>query len=170
MEALLALWVPILLAAVLMFVVSSIAWTVLPHHKRDWAKVPNEPAAVTALTGVARGQYVLPKEHMHSDWAAFLLVRDRRASMGKSLFLHFLNQLMIAILTGYILYYALPPEADYLRVFRVAGTALLLGQVGALFSRSIFWGWSWRSTLKEVVDGIVYALLAAGVFGWWWVR
>jgi len=170
MEGILALWIPIVLATVLMFVASAVVWMVLPHHKKDWAALPNEAAAASALSGTPSGQYVVPKNHMASDWAAFVLVRSARSSMGKNMTLHFLNQLLISAMTAYIIFYSLPYEAGYLQVFRVAGSALLLGYIGALLNRSIFWGWTWRSTLMEVVDGIIYSLLGAGVFGWWWVH
>jgi hypothetical protein len=33
------------------------------------------------------------------------------------------------------------------------------------------WAWRrWSTTLKGVFDGLVYALLTAGVFGWLWPR
>ncbi|MGQ0562502.1 MAG: hypothetical protein ACT443_11580 [Gemmatimonadota bacterium] len=127
MEALAALWKPILLAAIVMFIASAIAWMLLPHHGKEWQKVP-------------------------------------------SLTLWFLNLLYISALAGYLLYNAVVSETEYLEIFRVAGTALLLGHTGALFARAIFWGFRWRSIVIEFVEGGVYSLLAAGVFGWWWLR
>lgn len=170
MEALIILWVPILLAAAVMFIASSIAWTVLPHHKKDWARLPDEAAAVNLLSGVESGQYVVPKDDMKAGWYATVLVKRGRVSMSKSLTLWFLNQLLIALMTGYLIYYALVPEAEYLLVFRIAGTALVLGQIGALFARAIWWGFKWSSVVVETVEGVIYAVLAAGIFSWWWVR
>jgi hypothetical protein len=169
MEGLIALWIPILLAAIVMFFASSIAWMLLPFHKHDWAKLPDQAAAMNALAGVEPGQYLAPHGDMNAPWFASILVQ-RRVNMGTRLTLWFLNQLLIAALTAYLIYYALPPEAEYLLVFRIAGTALVLGQIGALFARAIWWGWKWNVVLVEAVEGVVYALLAAGVFGWWWVR
>lgn len=170
MDALIALWVPILLAAALMFIVSSIFWMLLPHHKNDWAQLPDEAAAVKLLSGVPGGQYVVPKGDMTSKWHATILIKQGGVNMVRNLVLWFLNQLLIAIMTGYLIYHALPPEAEYLLVFRIAGTALVLGQIGALFARAIWWGWRWSSVLVETLEGIIYAVLAAGVFSWWWVR
>ena len=42
MVTLAALWMPIVLSAVLVFVVSSIVWMALPHHKSDTAGLPDE--------------------------------------------------------------------------------------------------------------------------------
>jgi len=41
--------------------------------------------------------------------------------------------------------------------------------VGQL-SNGIWKGQTWSVTFKEVVDGLVYALLTAGTFGWLWPR
>ena len=57
-----ALWLPILLSAVLVFVVSSILHMVLPIHKSDYKKLPGEDAVMAAMReqGVAPGHYVFP--------------------------------------------------------------------------------------------------------------
>ena len=35
---------------------------------------------------------------------------------------------------------------------------------------SIWKGQPWSATLKSVFDGLLYALVTAGVFGWLWPR
>ncbi len=42
MVALQALWLPILLSSIIVFVVSSIIHMLLPWHKSDYARVPDE--------------------------------------------------------------------------------------------------------------------------------
>ena len=62
MVALTALWVPILLSAVIVFVASSIIHMVLPYHRSDYKKLPDEDKVTAALrsAGVTRGMYVFP--------------------------------------------------------------------------------------------------------------
>src|SRR5687768_14794807 len=57
-----ALWLPILLSAVLVFVVSSIIHMVLKYHNTDYRKLPNEDAVRAAIRAgnPAPGQYVTP--------------------------------------------------------------------------------------------------------------
>ena len=55
-----ALWLPILLSAVFVFIASSVIWMILPHHKGDFQKLPDEEAARAALKNVAPGQYLIP--------------------------------------------------------------------------------------------------------------
>ena len=62
MVTLSALWLPILLSAVLVFVASSIIHMVLPYHKNDMLKVPNEDDVVEAVrrANVPPGDYGAP--------------------------------------------------------------------------------------------------------------
>ena len=50
------LWVPILVATVLVFVASNLVWMVLPHHKGDTRRLPEEAPVVE----VARQQDLKP--------------------------------------------------------------------------------------------------------------
>lgn len=49
MVALTALWLPILLSAVLVFIASSILHMVFPIHRRDFKKVPGEDKLLEVL-------------------------------------------------------------------------------------------------------------------------
>ena len=60
------------------------------------------------------------------------------------------------------------PGANYLDVFRLAGTSAFLAYALALPQHSIWFRRRWRTTLLTMVDGLVYALLTAGAFGWLW--
>ena len=45
-----------------------------------------------------------------------------------------------------------------------------MGYAIALWQASIWMGRSWSTTLKGTFDGLIYALLTAGTFGWLWPR
>lgn len=179
------LWMPILVSALLVFVGSFVAWVVLPHHKSDWKKLPDEEAVRKALTkDIPPGQYVVPyaadsKAMQSEDYikkceegpAGILTVRRRgRPSMGKPLALSFLYYIVVATAVAYVTGRALPPGARYLEVFRIAGTTAMMAYAGALATDAIWFGRPWSATLKETADGIVYGLLTAGAFGWLWPR
>ena len=53
-------------------------------------------------------------------------------------------------------------------VFRYAGTTAFLGYALALLHDSIWYHRKWSTTIKHIIDGLIYALLTAGVFGWLW--
>ena len=62
MEFLTQLWLPIVLSAVFVFIVSSIIHMVLQTHNSDVKKMNNEEAVLEALrtNGVAPGVYMFP--------------------------------------------------------------------------------------------------------------
>src|SRR5690348_1501108 len=63
MTGLAALWLPILLSAVLVFLVSSAIHMASPWHKSDYPRVPNEDKLRDALRPLAipPGDYMVPR-------------------------------------------------------------------------------------------------------------
>jgi hypothetical protein len=181
-----ALWLPILLSTVIVFGVSSIIHTVLPWHKSDYARVPNEDKVMDALRPLAipPGDYMLPRpsssQEMRSpDFAekvkkgpvmVLTVMPNRMMPMGKNLALWFVYSAIISLFAAYVAGRALPVGAPYLRVFRFAGTTAFLGYSGALWQMSIWYRRAWSTTIKSTIDGLIYGLLTAGTLGWLWPR
>ena len=184
MVVLSSLWLPILLSTVFVFIASFLMWVVLPHHKSDWKEAPDEEGLRRAANegGLPPGQYVIPycvdTKEMNSPEMVekyergpnvFLTVKPPgKPGMGKNLVLTFIYYLVISIFIAYLAGNTLAPDADYLSIFRVTGTAGVLAHCAAVIPNAIWFGRTWSSALKEVGDGIVYALLIAGTFGWLW--
>ena len=63
MLGLTTLWVPIVVSAIAVFVASSLVHMVLPWHKTDYGKLPNEDAVQAALRPFALppGDYMVPR-------------------------------------------------------------------------------------------------------------
>ena len=93
---------------------------------------------------------------------------SRPPAMGKSLLLWFLFSVVISFFAAYLASRTLGPGTHYLQVFRVVGTAAFLGYAGAQSMDSIWMGQKWSTTLKHIFDGLLYALVTAGCFGWLW--
>ena len=91
-------------------------------------------------------------------------------SMGRNLGLWFLYIVAVSSLSAYIAGRALPVGAEYLHVFRFAGAAAFIGYSVALWQLSIWYRRAWSTTIKATVDGLIYAFLTAGAFGWLWPR
>lgn len=183
MVPLTALWWPILVAAVLAFVASSIIHMALRIHRNDFGRLPDEEGLLAAMrdAGVDRGEYVFPHaadlEEMKSPE-----MRERQArgpvgimtvfagppSMGKQLTLWFAHLVVVSVFVAYVCGRVFAPGADYLEVFQVAGTVAIMAYALGEPVRSIWWGRPWSNTLKATFDGVVYGLLTAGVFGWLW--
>jgi hypothetical protein len=90
--------------------------------------------------------------------------------MGAQLFQWFLYTILIGITAAYISGRALAPGAHYLQVFRFAGATAFYGYSLALLQFSIWYKRAWGTTLRSVVDGLIYAFVTAGFFGWLWPR
>ena len=183
MVSIISLWLPILLSAVLVFIASSIIHTVLKYHNSDFGKVPSEDAVMDALRpfGIPPGEYMMPhcadhkvmkepafKEKLERGPVAFLTVMTRDFAVGKSLVLWFVYCIAIGIFSAYIAGRALEPGTAYIQVFRFAGAAAFGGYALGLAQNSIWYKRAWSSTIKSMMDGLIYAMLTAGVFGWLW--
>jgi len=178
------LWLPILLSAVFVFVVSSILHMVLPIHKGDYKKLPGEEKLMEAMRGqgVSPGTYMFPCAACMKDMGSpemiekfkqgpvgFLTVVPSGApAIGKNLIQWFLYSLVMGIFVAYIARLGLGREAAYLAVFRTTGTVAILGYAIAAIPDSIWKGQRWSITLKFLFDGVVYGLVTAGTFGWLW--
>jgi hypothetical protein len=88
--------------------------------------------------------------------------------LGKSLVQWFVYCIVVGILAAYVSSRAVGPGADYLAVFRFAGTTAFIAHAVGLWQNSIWYKRSWSWTLKSTFDGLIYALLTAGTFGWLW--
>lgn len=183
MVTILDLWLPIVLSAIVVFLASSLVWMVLPHHKNDWGELSDEDAVIKALNaqGVKAGQFHFPacktreqmkdpevQKKLKEGPAGMMILRAGRPNMGACLAQYFIYCLAVSVLVAYVAGRGLAPGAAYLDVFQVAGAAALLGYSAALIPSAIWIGRSWSSVIKEVIDGVVYGLLTAGIFGWLW--
>ena len=77
---------------------------------------------------------------------------------------------MVGLFAAYVAGRALPPGTIYLQVFRFVGTTAFMGYTLALWPMSIWYRRAWTITIKSTIDGLIYALLTAGTFGWLWPR
>jgi sulfite exporter TauE/SafE len=90
--------------------------------------------------------------------------------MPKFLGLWFAYCVLIGFFVAYLAAHTIPPHTHYRAVFRIVGAAAFLAYGLGTISNAIWKGQTWSFTIKEVLDGLVYALLTAGTFGWLWPR
>lgn len=188
MVSLTALVIPILISAVVVFIASSIIHMVLPYHRTDVRKVPlqqeNDILETLRRLNLPPGDYAAPHAgsaaamkdpefvaKMRKGPLVFLtLAPGAVPSLGTSLSLWFIYIVVVTVFAAYITSRAAGPGTDYLTVFRFVGTTAFMGFSLALLHESIWYKRSWSRTFKSIFDGLVYALLTAGVFGWLWPR
>lgn len=184
MIPILSLWMPILASAVFVFIMSSILHMVLKYHQADYRKLPDEEAVLEALYAAspAPGLYhfphcATPKEMGEPDMVEKLnrgpvgfitVIPSGPMNMGKYLGQWFVFTVLVGVFIAYIAGRTHAPGTAYLSIFRFTGTvAFMTYGVGALVD-SIWRGAPWSNTARTVADGLVYALVTAGAFGWLW--
>jgi hypothetical protein len=183
MVPLTSLWLPILLSAVAVFVASSVIHMVFRYHRHDYAKAPSEDAILDVLRGLSRGDYFLPHgegpEAMKDpafrakvERGPVALVRiiseKGQPSFQKALVLWFVYSLIVGVFAAYITGRAHGPGVEYLKIFRFSATTAFLGYALAMAQDSIWYGRPWTTTGRALLDGLIYALLTGGFFGWLW--
>lgn len=184
MVPILELWLPILVAAVLVFVASSIIHMLLGYHTGDFDSVPSEERARAALRdlGLPPGNYATPKAGSMKEMSdpAFVAKQEEGPvalltvlpngpmRLGPMLAQWFVFSLVVGILVAYVAGRVLEGGAEYLTVFQVTGAVAFVAYAAGSWPESIWFGRKWSTTLKNTLDGLIYALLTAGAFGWLW--
>ncbi|MEL7471736.1 MAG: hypothetical protein AAGK04_00335 [Planctomycetota bacterium] len=182
MSDLIALWIPTVAAAAACFILSTLFWTALPLHDRDYNELPDPDAFndFFAAQKIRHGeQYMFPfsrdKKHMSTPefqerynkgpWGT-LRVFPGKANMGKNIVLTFAYFLISSFLIGYVLSVALEPGAAFARVFQLGATVGVLAHTTAPFLNHIWFRPPGRAMLTGVVDGVTYGLVTGLVFAW----
>lgn len=184
MVSIAALWLPILVAAVLVFVASYLIHMVLGYHRTDFRKVPSEDAAMDALRpfSLAPGDYHMPSpgspaamrnpefvaKMKKGPVVVMTVFPPGEVGMGARLAAWFAFCLVVGLFAAYLTSRALPAGSPYMEVFRFAGTVAFIGYGLALWEDTIWFNRAWQINAKNTVDALVYGLLTGGAFGWLW--
>lgn len=184
MVTVMSLWIPILVSAVSVFIVSSIIHVALPYHHTDFGKLPAEAEIMDALRDfdIPPGDYEMPKATTAAEgksaeyqerWkqgpvAQITVLPTTPPPIGKRLGVWFLYLVVVAGFAAYLAGAALAPGAPFGAVFRLVGCAAFGGYALALVQTSIWYNRAWGTTGKLLFDGLIYALVTAAIFGWRW--
>ena len=174
------LWLPILVSAVVTFVASAIIWMAFKWHNSDYKKAADEETVRAALNGAEPGFYVLPycldpaefkdpemqQKFKDGPLGYITIVPSGLPKMGPKLISMFLFFLFVGVLCAYFVTRTVGADADYLAVFRIAGTVAFIANGIAHVPDSIWFGKPLSVTIKNLLDALIYGLLTGGVFGW----
>lgn len=186
MDQIIELWQPIVVSAVFVFIVSAVIWMATPLHKHDYKNPGDKEGAILSMLKNEKmepGVYCVPwmqcdkggdkkalmEKYNAGPWAS-LTVMGSKPSMGMSLTLWFLNTLLISAMVGYITFHTLPNNPHYLKVFQAAGTAATLAYCGYLLPLAAWHAVPMKQLPAKFFDGLLYACVTAGTFGWLWPK
>ncbi|MCE9603130.1 MAG: hypothetical protein K8S21_13075 [Gemmatimonadetes bacterium] len=180
----LALWIPIVVSAVFVFIALMLIHGLLGWHRDDMIAVPGEAEfleRVRAL-GVSPGDYRFPYGRTTADMttpefeakmkqgpAGIMSVWPSGGlDMGRMMGLWFVYSLVIAVLVAFVTGRTHGPGAESLEVFRVSATVTFCCYVMAHWQNWIWWGRSTRFTVTYSLDGVLFALVTGATFAWLW--
>jgi hypothetical protein len=183
------LWLPIVVSAVLVFVVSAVTHMLIPARQTEWGHLAKEGELQEALRGARPGLYGFPmpasvdqrgKPAAMKRWAEgpsgwLAVVPPGPINMGRNLGLSFLMNLFVSFSVAYVATLTLGavPLASLPHdrtVFRVVCTIGFLAYgVGAIYEAIWFWR-PWKTLAYTAVDALLYGLVMGGTFGWLWPR
>jgi hypothetical protein len=181
-----SLWLPIVVSALFVFIASSLIHMVFNYHANDRKKLPDDAAFAEAIRklNIPPGEYAYPlassvkemnspehRDKVKKGPGVLLTIWPGGSpSMAGSFLQWFVYSILVSVFAAYVTGRALEAGAPYLAVFRFAGVSAFMCYAVAGWQESIWWKRSWSTTLKNTIDGLIYALLTAGVFGWLWPR
>lgn len=179
-----SLWLPILASAILVFVVSSILHMVFKYHHKEFRQLPSEDETLEMLhsAGVTPGLYHFPycaspndmskpevaKKYARGPAGFLTVIPSGTPNMGKYLVQWVLYTVLVGVFLAYLAGRTFGEGENYLTVFRFVGTAAFMTYGVGQIADSVWKGTPWSATGKNVFDGLLYALVTAGVFGWLW--
>ncbi len=185
MNACLSLWLPILLSAVVVFVISSLIHMLLNWHASDYGTLANEDDVRAALrAGNAKpGRYVMPhckdmkdmaSEAMKQKYAEgpvghITLLPNGQPAMGKYLGMWFLFCILVSAAAACLASRLIPLDHAFARsAAKLAFSVSFIGYGFGTFQESIWTGRPWSQSVKYLVDAALYAIGTGAVFYFLW--
>lgn len=178
-----SLWLPVVVSAVAVWLVSAVLHMVLKYHRADFKQLSNEESVGQALRAATSGPgvYVIPycemsqmkdpavqKRYEDGPVGLLTVMRSGMPNMGKLLGLWFLFCFLVSFVTGYVARHSLDPGAYGMEVMRLAGTVAFVGYGFGYIQDSIWHGMPWSNTLRGLLDALIYGVVTGLVFRFLW--
>ena len=181
-----SLWIPVVVSAVVVFVISSILHMALKYHRADYKALPNEDAVRDALGkgSLAPGLYQLPycsdmKEMQDPAKKAkfekgpvgvITIIPNGLPAMPKYLGQWFVFSFVVSFTSAYVARHTLHPGDDPILVMRITGTVAFVGYGLTNVLDSIWKGQPWSNTARSLIDGAIYAVATGATFCTLWPK
>jgi hypothetical protein len=178
------LWLPIVVAAIAVFVVSSILHMALRFwHGPDCRGFSNEAEVGAAIRNGnnGAGMYMIPyctpemmkdpstAEKMKQGPVGVVYLRQPgMMNLGAYLGSWFAFCLLTSFLCAVLAAHTIPAGADHQHVLHVIAFVAAMAYGLAPIPNAIWWGQPWPATIKHVIDGVIYGGVTGLAFCWLW--
>ena len=179
-----SLWLPVIVSAVAVFVVSSVLHMVLKYHKSDYKKLPGEEAVREALGkgALPPGLYPIPhcaemsemrepammEKYAKGPVALIAVLPNGAPAMPKLLGMWFAFSLLISFVVGYVARHSLTAATDGYTVLRVTSAIAFCAYGIAHISNAIWFGQPWSNTVRSMIDSLIYSITTGICFRLLW--
>jgi hypothetical protein len=161
---------------------------VLPYHRTDVRKLPvdKEDQVLDALNriAVAPGDYAVPHaggsagmrdpafiaKATKGPLAFMTLAPGSAPSMGPYLALWFVYCLVVSAITAYIVWRLFGRMHGFGGLFRLGSAIAFVSYGMALPQMSIWYRRSWATTIKSLIDSVIYGVVTGAAFGYLWPK
>ena len=185
MDALVVLWLPILVSAVSVFVVSSLVHMLFKWHASDYRSLPNEDAVREVIRAgqPPPGTYVLPhcadmkamsgepmaRKYREGPVGFLTLTPNNPPPLLRSLGQWFGFSILVSAIAAVLAaHYVGLTAGGGQAAAKFAGSVAFLAYGFGSIQQGIWEGKPWSSVLKYLLDAALYSLATALVFGWLW--
>ncbi|MFI5403083.1 MAG: hypothetical protein ACHQ1G_09115 [Planctomycetota bacterium] len=179
-----SLWLPVIVSAVVVFILSSIIHMVLKYHRADHKPLPNDDAARAGLGGgsLAPGLYITPHcndmkqaaepaaraKYEKGPVAIVTILPNGMPAMGKYLGLWFGLCLLASFIAAYVARITLTPGPLGAEAMRVTGTVAFAAYGIGPIMDSIWKGQPWATTARSLLDALIYSVATGLIFRVMW--
>lgn len=185
MNEVIQLWLPVLAAAIFVFVASSLIHMVLKWHNSDYRKLANEDdvRAVIRAGSPAPGQYTMPhcvdmkemqteavQNRFREGPVALMTVKaNAMPSMGPTLGAWYVLNLVVALVAAAVSLHAFGFGADAAcRAGCLGGILTFMSYSIGSVSNGIWMGRPWSAVAKDLLDAAIYGAVTGLAFWWLW--
>ncbi|MEC9374344.1 MAG: hypothetical protein VYC34_10900 [Planctomycetota bacterium] len=183
MDMLADLWLPILLCGIALFFASFLAWAILPTHKPEWKKLPNEDEVRRMIEqqNIAPGQYLFPycddpkemkdpekKAKYATGCQGMMTIFPGPPNMGAKMAQTVIYFLVVSFVIAYVAGETIAPGASFLHVFQIVGTIGVLAHASGQVLHEIWFTPPLRARITCFIDGVAYGLITGAIFAWLW--
>ena len=184
MTPLTSLLLPMLVAAIVVFVLSSIIPFAMPWHKNDHGHVPDDAAAQEAIRrlGLVPGDYTVPNPRLPNgerdpDWVkrweegpAFVItvIPSGAMNMTKYMGRWFVFTLVVSAISALVAGSIVAPGGSRHAAFHYTAIVTACSYGLGAWPLTIWYHRNWRNALKGSFDAVLYGVATGAVYMMMW--